>query len=52
MVVIDDYSNYIEIMYTFHIGEQTNSYLNQHSSYNMDMTQNSSELSSLISYLL
>jgi len=48
MVVIHDYSNSIEILYTFYIGEHTDSYLNQHSDYHIDMTKNSSELSSLI----
>jgi len=51
MVVTHDYSNQIEILYTFNIGEYTDSYLNRHSDYHMDMTQNSSKLSSLINYL-
>jgi len=32
-------------LYTFHIGENTGSYLNQHLGYHMDMIQNSNELS-------
>jgi len=35
-------------LYTFHIGEHTDSYLHQNSDYHMDMTQNLSELSSLL----
>jgi len=46
MDVFHDYSYKIEILYTFHIGEHTDSYLHQHSDYHMDMTQNSSKLSS------